>query len=80
MGQGLTSEAALIEVTRMLNVALVLLDGTGQFVAAAHVAHALDLIALDGERNLVAISDSLADLDAFAPTWGDLVDRHPSAG
>ncbi len=80
MGQGLTGEAAVLEATRLLSVAIMLLDDARESVAAAHVASALDFLSQNANSDSVSGDYALADHGAFAPTWGNLVDRHASVG
>ena len=84
MGQGLTGDAAATEAWRILQMALKLLDVSGNFVAAAHVAHAIDLMTsadADADDAATLPGDGLPDnLARFVPDWGKLVDRHACAG
>ncbi len=80
MGQGMTSDIEAFDADRLLKMALTLLDGSKNFLAAAYVSRALELLAHDREGTSASIEHMQADHVAFSPTWGNLVDRHACAG
>ncbi|MBB3861432.1 hypothetical protein GGQ88_002716 [Novosphingobium hassiacum] len=80
MGQGLTGEAAVCEAERLLKMAIRLLDDSGNSLAAAHVSHALELLALDEQGISVGSAATPAANDSFSPSWGNWSTATPTLG